>query len=59
MKFPEFKEEFPIYLEKIDEPRYISYRCGVGDDMLLVEMSLESPEEDKTIIAITEKSKTQ
>lgn len=56
-KFPEFKEEFPITVEKIDEPRYISYRWGVGDDMLLVEMSLESPEDEKTIITVAEKSK--
>ncbi len=56
-KFPEFDEEFPIYVEKIEQDKYISYRWEIDGETLLVEMTLDSVEDDATVVTITEKSK--
>jgi len=56
-KFPEFPVEFPIYVEKIEQDRYISYRWEVDGEMLLVEMTLEPTGKDATVVTITEKSR--
>ena len=56
-KFPEFPVEFPIYVEKIEQDRYISYRWEVDGEMLLVEMTLEPAGKDATVVTITEKSR--
>ena len=55
-KFPEFEEEFPISVGKIEQDRYISYRWEVDGEELLVEMTLTPVEGDATVVTITEKS---
>ena len=56
-KFPEFEEEFPISVGKIEQDRYISYRWEVDGEELLVEMTLTPVEGDATVVTITEKSR--
>lgn len=55
-KFPEFEEEFPISVGKIEQDRYISYRWEVDGEELLVEMTLTPVGGDATVVTITEKS---
>ena len=56
-KFHEFPEEFPIYVEKMERNRYISYRWEIDGEMLLVEMTLDPVDDDATVVTITEKGK--
>jgi uncharacterized protein YndB with AHSA1/START domain len=56
-KFPEFPEVFPIYMETMEQDRYISYRWEIDHEMLLVEMTLNSVGDEATIVTITEKGK--
>jgi len=49
--------EFPVYIKKIEEDKYISYRWEVEGEMLLVEMTLEPYGDDATVVTITEKSR--
>ena len=55
-KFPEFEEEFPINVGRIEQDRYISYRWEVDGEQLLVEMTLTPVGGDATVVTITEKS---
>ncbi len=55
-KFPEFEEEFPIHVGKIEQDRYISYHWDIDGKELLVEMTLTPTEGDATVVTITEKS---
>ena len=54
-KFSEFPIKFPVYVSKIEQDRYISYKWEHDGEMLLVEMILE-PVEKGTVVTITEKS---
>jgi uncharacterized protein YndB with AHSA1/START domain len=56
-KFSELDMEFPVYVKKIDQDRYISYRWEVEGEMLLVEITLEPYGDDATVVTITEKSR--
>ena len=56
-KFPEFPLYFPIYVENIEQDRYISYHWEIDHEMLLVEMTLNSVGDEATIVTITEKGK--
>ncbi len=56
-KFSELDMEFPVYVKKIEQDRYISYRWEVEGEMLLVEMTLEPYGDDATVVTITEKSR--
>jgi uncharacterized protein YndB with AHSA1/START domain len=56
-KFPEFPEDFPIYVENIEQNKYISYYWEIDHEMLLVEMTLNSVGDEVTIVTITEKGK--
>jgi uncharacterized protein YndB with AHSA1/START domain len=55
--FPEFEEEFPISVGKIEQDRYISYHWEVDGEELLVEMAFTPVDGDATIVTITEKSR--
>jgi uncharacterized protein YndB with AHSA1/START domain len=53
-KFSELDMEFPVYVKKIEQDRYISYRWEVEGEILLVEMTLEPYGDDSTVVTITE-----
>ncbi|MCX6236110.1 MAG: SRPBCC domain-containing protein [Bacteroidia bacterium] len=55
--FPEFDIDIPIRVGKIVQDKYISYYWTVGDQELLVEMTLTPREDNSTLMTITEKSK--
>ena len=55
--FSELDMEFPVYVKKIDQDRYISYLWEVEGEMLLVEITLEPYGDDATVVTITEKSR--
>ena len=57
-KFPEFEEEFPIRVGKIEQDEYISYHWDIDGEELLVEMTLTPADGDATVVTITEKSMT-
>ena len=54
--FPEFEEEFPIRVNRVEQDRYISYYWDIDEEELHVEITL-TPREDSTLVSITEKSK--
>ncbi|MHA2394360.1 MAG: SRPBCC domain-containing protein [Promethearchaeota archaeon] len=56
-RFPEFEEEFPINVGKIEQDRYISFTWEIDGEDLLVEMTLNPIEVDATVVTITEKSR--
>ena len=56
-KFSELDMEFPVYVKKIEQDRYISYLWEVEGEMLLVEMTLEPYGGDATVVTITEKGR--
>jgi uncharacterized protein YndB with AHSA1/START domain len=55
-RFPEFKTDFPIRVNKIDPDKYISFYWEFEGNDLLVEMTLESAGKKETIVTVTEKS---
>lgn len=55
--FPEFKEEAPIRVGKIETDKYISFYWKSDDIELFVEMNLVPVESNATIVTITEKSR--
>ena len=56
-RFPEFDNDFPIRVGKIEVDRYVSYYWEVDGKELLVEMTLTPVEGDATVVAITEKGR--
>lgn len=52
--FPEFDEEFPVRVGKIERDRYISYRWETDGKELLVEMELTPVDDEATVVKITE-----
>lgn len=56
-KFSELDMEFPVYVKKMEQDKYISYRREAEGEMLLVEMTLEPYGNDATVVTITEKSR--
>lgn len=55
-KFPEFDEEFPIRVGKVESNFYISYYWETDGKELFVEMSLSPTDSNSTLVIITEKS---
>ncbi len=53
--FPEFEEEFPIRVGKIEKDRYISYYWETDGEELLVEMEFTPVDGEATVLTITEK----
>ena len=56
-KFPEFDEEFPIEVGKIEKNRYVSFYWEMEGNKLLVEISLIPKENDSTLVSVSEKSR--
>jgi uncharacterized protein YndB with AHSA1/START domain len=56
-KFPEFDEEFPVRVGKIETDKYISFYWKLDNIDLLVEMTLTPAKGDATVVAVTEKSR--
>ncbi|MEJ5960890.1 SRPBCC domain-containing protein [Pedobacter immunditicola] len=55
-KFPEFDEESPVRVGKIEKNQYISFYWGMEDQEMLVEIALRpGKSEDTTVVTITEK----
>jgi uncharacterized protein YndB with AHSA1/START domain len=55
-KFPEFEEEFPVRVDKVEKDKYISFYWNTDGNELLVEINLTSADKDSTLVIITEKS---
>lgn len=55
-KFPEFDFECPVQVDKVETNSFISYNWETNGQQLLVEIKLESKEEDSTLVSISEKS---
>lgn len=56
-QFPEFAGEVPIRVGKIEKDNYISYYWDSDEKEVLVEMELTSPNENATLVQISEKSR--
>ena len=55
-KFPEFDEQFPVRVDKIEKNKYVSYYWDTDGKELLVEMQLTNISDNSTLVTITEKS---
>lgn len=55
-KFPEFDEQFPIRVDKIEKNKYVSYYWDTDGKPFLVEMNLTIARDNSTLVTITEKS---
>ena len=55
-KFPEFDEQFPVRVAKIENNKYVSYYWDTDGKELLVEMQLTNISDNSTLVTITEKS---
>jgi len=56
-QFPEFNNEFPIKVGKIETDKYISFFWNMESIELMVEISLKSTDDNATIVSIVEKSR--
>lgn len=56
-KFPEFEEEFPIRVAKIEQDQYISYFWFDQNVEMFVEITLSSRENNSTLVSISESSR--
>ena len=55
-KFPEFEQESPVHVDKIEKDKYISFYWEINDAEMLVEMTLRPVNEEKfTVVTVTEK----
>lgn len=54
--FPEFEEEVPIQVNKIEQDRYISFYWKTDGQETLVEIMLTSEDNKATLVTVTEKS---
>lgn len=54
-EFPEFPGSYPVEGKKIRHPDYISFTWDTDGNQLLVEIKLESRENDSTLVTVTEK----
>jgi uncharacterized protein YndB with AHSA1/START domain len=55
-KFPEFDEQFPVRVAKIENNKYVSYYWDTDGKELLVEMQFTNVSNNSTLVTITEKS---
>lgn len=56
-KFPEFKMEFPVRVEKIEKNKFVSFYWDIDKIELLVEMTLAPAKGNATVVTVTEKSR--
>lgn len=55
-RFPEFEDNVPIRISKIEKDKYISFYWDNEDKELFAEIQLESGKDNSTIVRATEKS---
>jgi uncharacterized protein YndB with AHSA1/START domain len=55
-QFPEFKDEAPVRVGKIERDKYISFYWDIGFE-LFVEITLTPRESNNTVVTVTEKSR--
>jgi uncharacterized protein YndB with AHSA1/START domain len=55
-RFPEFEEEFPIKVNKVEQDKYISYYWDIDEEELHVEITL-TQKKDATLVSVAEKSR--
>ena len=55
-KFPEFNDDVPVRVGKIEPDKYISYYWDGDNTELLVEINLSQAENNATVVTVTEKS---
>ncbi|MGY5851889.1 SRPBCC domain-containing protein [Salegentibacter sp. F14] len=55
--FPEFKEEVPVRIHKIEKNSYISFYWDIDQEELLTEIELQPAGNYSTVVHITEKSR--
>lgn len=56
-KFPEFEEEAPVRIHKIEQDKYISFYWDIDVEELLTEIELRPARNNSTVVQITEKSR--
>ncbi|MDR9457125.1 MAG: SRPBCC domain-containing protein [Salegentibacter sp.] len=56
-KFPEFEEEAPVRIDKIEQDKYISFYWDIDEEELLTEIELRPAGNNSTVVHITEKSR--
>lgn len=56
-KFPEFEEEFPVRVSKIEKNKYVSFCWDMDNIELLVEITLTPRDNNATLVTVTEKSR--
>lgn len=56
-RFPEFDEEYPIRVGRIEKDQYVSFYWEMDGIELFIEITLDPKEPGKTKITITEKSR--
>jgi uncharacterized protein YndB with AHSA1/START domain len=58
-KFPEFDVEFPVFVNKVQTDKFISYDWGNLEDDIktTVEIELKQMDEAETFVTVTEKSR--
>lgn len=54
-KFPEFDDQFPVEGKEIRPHEYISFDWSGGVEDMLVEIRLESTDDDATVVRVTER----
>ncbi len=55
-KFPEFEQQFPVRVAKVEKDKYLSFYWDVEDKELLVEISVRPVEDEKfTVVTVIEK----
>ena len=56
-RFPEFEEEAPVRIDKIEKDKYISFFWDIDEEELLTEIELRPASNNSTVVQITEKSR--
>ena len=54
--FPDYDQDIPVRIGKIEKDKYISFYWGAENDQQIVEMNLKTYK-DSTVVTVTEKSK--
>lgn len=56
-QFPEFDEEAPVRIGRIEQDKYISFYWDIDEEELLTEIELRPAGNNSTVVHITEKSR--
>jgi len=53
-KFPEFEEKFPVYIEKIDPGKFISFSWNNNGNKYVVDISFSEQKNNSTLVSVSE-----